>query len=147
MRANDLTGRTFGRLRAIERAQNTPQGKATWLCECECDARVVVRATHLQSGNAQSCGCRRAETLRALSIKPVSVGERFGALLVVAREGSAPNGSALWLCRCDCGATTTIRGSNLGPGGTQSCRPCGARRGNEAARLNREVDGLYGDLA
>lgn len=52
------------------------------------------------------------------------IGQRFGALRVVKREGSARNGAATaptWLVKCDCGGTKVVRGANLRKGATTSC--------------------------
>ena len=40
-------------------------------------------------------------------------GQRFGKLTVIARDGSDKNNKATWLCRCDCGKETVVRGSDL----------------------------------
>lgn len=32
----DLTGQRFGRLTVIERAENSPNGAAKWVCRCDC---------------------------------------------------------------------------------------------------------------
>lgn len=56
--ANNLSGKVFGRLTVIERAEN--QGvQAAWLCRCECGTSVVVTGTRLRAGVFQSCGCDR----------------------------------------------------------------------------------------
>lgn len=49
-------------------------------------------------------------------------GQRFGRLLVVARDLS-PRKSRLahWSCSCDCGRTTVTSGNELRNGGTKSC--------------------------
>lgn len=47
-------------------------------------------------------------------------GKRFGRLQVLMRSGSK-NGSAMWLCRCDCGKTKVICGVELRSGETKSC--------------------------
>lgn len=57
----DLTGERFGRLTVIERGPNDNTGKVQWMCECDCGATSVHRTTHLKSGRAVSCGCKRAE--------------------------------------------------------------------------------------
>lgn len=57
-------------------------------------------------------------------------GQRFGKLTVIQRAGSAKNGSATWLCRCDCGKEVTASGSNLRTGDKKSCG-CGWRRSSE----------------
>lgn len=63
----DLTGKTFGKLTVIKRAENyvSKRGKTVvrWLCECSCPEhnRVIVRGDALKSGAAQSCGCKQKE--------------------------------------------------------------------------------------
>lgn len=70
---NDLTGKTFGRLKVIERVEDyhTPKGepKAQYLCECSCEnhTQVIVRADHLRSGNTKSCGCLSFETKQKIA--------------------------------------------------------------------------------
>lgn len=53
----DLTGQTFGRLTVIERAENTKDGRARWLCRCECGNFCTVTAKLLLNGSVKSCGC------------------------------------------------------------------------------------------
>lgn len=60
----DISGRRFGRLVAISRAEN--KGKITrWLCICDCGSSKTVRAPNLYSGNTKSCGCIHKEMLTA----------------------------------------------------------------------------------
>lgn len=47
-------------------------------------------------------------------------GQRFGRLLVIKRNGTKGNKST-WLCKCDCGNSTLVTGSNLKAGTTKSC--------------------------
>ncbi|UOR02035.1 hypothetical protein MUN77_01505 [Leucobacter allii] len=48
-------------------------------------------------------------------------GERFGRLHVLKWVGTAPNRQAIWLCKCDCGNETSVKGSQLRQGKTSSC--------------------------
>ena len=54
------------------------------------------------------------------------IGLHFGYLEVLALA-HAHNGHAHWLCRCECGRDTVVKGSHLRSGHTVSC---GCRRGN-----------------
>lgn len=45
----------------------------------------------------------------------------FGRLTAIAREGSNQHGKAMWRCRCTCGDTCRVRGSDLLTGYTRSC--------------------------
>lgn len=55
----DLTGQRFGSLIVIERAENTKNNKAQWLCRCDCGNLTVVQRANLKSGGTVSCGCKR----------------------------------------------------------------------------------------
>jgi hypothetical protein len=48
-------------------------------------------------------------------------GQRFGRLTVQGRALKSTTREAQWVCLCDCGKTTTPRGSQLRNGHTQSC--------------------------
>lgn len=61
MKFIDLTGKRFGRLTVLRRAENSPGGRVQWLCECDCGSRVRVSSTHLRTGHTQSCGCFKIE--------------------------------------------------------------------------------------
>ena len=49
------------------------------------------------------------------------IGQRFGRLTVIARDGSDKKGNAKWLCKCDCGNTKSIISGSLRAGLTKSC--------------------------
>ena len=50
-------GNKYGFLTVIKRAENTPGGKAQWLCECDCGNQVIVKGVSLRRGDTKSCGC------------------------------------------------------------------------------------------
>lgn len=50
------------------------------------------------------------------------IGKRFGKLTVIGKsEGRAKNGTIKYICQCDCGNTSIIRGDHLRSGETLSC--------------------------
>lgn len=50
------------------------------------------------------------------------IGKRFGKLVVIAEGGKNRHGRYMWICHCDCGATThPIPGNRLMQGVTTSC--------------------------
>lgn len=75
----DLTGQTFGKWKVIEYSHKDSHENTYYLCECSCNkhTRRFVKASSLQSGHSQSCGCKTsskgedkiAEILNELSIK------------------------------------------------------------------------------
>lgn len=64
----DLSGRQFGSLTVIERAENGKDGATRWLCECKCKNKKVVMAKHLKSGAVDNCGCLRAKRMKETKI-------------------------------------------------------------------------------
>jgi hypothetical protein len=64
----DLTGRVFGRLTVVDRAEDkvTPSGNkcVMWNCVCECGNKAVVNSRALVTGNSKSCGCYNSDVRR-----------------------------------------------------------------------------------
>lgn len=78
-------------------------------------------------------------TRMPLNVVRHCTGERFGHLTVLRFAGMLRDGrctAAAWLCRCDCGNESVVRGKNLRNGGTTSC---GCSRGQDARRLKCEL--------
>jgi hypothetical protein len=65
----NLTGQKFGRLTVKERVENDKDGKAQWLCLCECGKQKIARRSNLRNGNTNSCGCLAKEILIKKSTK------------------------------------------------------------------------------
>lgn len=60
-RAKNLTGKSFGRLTAVEYAGLNSSRKSQWLCVCACGAEKLIRQRELLSGATKSCGCLQRE--------------------------------------------------------------------------------------
>lgn len=58
----DRTDQRFGRLVAVEIAGRDKQGRAMWLCICDCGIQKIIASRHLGSGRTRSCGCLMKET-------------------------------------------------------------------------------------
>jgi hypothetical protein len=56
--AIDITGKRFGKLVALSRAEGQSR-QPYWNCECDCGAVRKVRGAHLRGGKIASCGCGR----------------------------------------------------------------------------------------
>lgn len=118
-KAEDLTGRAFGDLKALYRVENHRNGRTQWMCECACKKRVVVTAHALKSGNAKSCGChRKNHPAYTLDLR----NRRFGRLTALhPTEERDKKGSVLWHCRCRCGTELDLSADALMHGNYQSC--------------------------
>lgn len=160
MKFIDLTGRKFGRLTVIERAENTvtPKGiqAVRQKCKCDCGNEVIVFAGNLRKGNTSSCGCYNIDSLR--KNKPIDItGQRFGKLVAIRRVDDyiSPSGnhSSKWECKCDCGTIKEFHLNSLRRGLTNSCGCIGSstgeakiesilRRNNVNYRREYSFDGL-----
>ena len=72
MKVKDLVGQKFGRLKVIRREGSTKEGRAQWLCKCECGREIVVGGTLLRRGFTKSCGCYRSELMKVKRSKYVA---------------------------------------------------------------------------
>lgn len=104
-----LVGKQFGEW-AVVASIPVPKGKNTkFLCRCSCGYEGPVSGTALVHGRSKSCGHK------------VKIGDVFAELEVVGEEGRNKYGSCVWVCRCSCGATTTVSSGSLTSGNTRSC--------------------------
>ncbi len=114
-RYEDLTGKRFGKLQVLSRAEERDSyGRVQWKCLCDCGNTVVAPSGQLTNGYRRSCGC--------LSRPPLKdwVGKQFGDLTVTAYDGKRDK-KHYWKCRCVCGNETSVCQSSLMSGHTTSC--------------------------
>ena len=97
-KAEDLTGRRFGNLKVLERAQNR-NGRVCWLCRCDCGNEKVVSAHDLKAGKCKTCGGRS----HRISTNMIDLtGKKFGRLTVqypIKRRDK--RGCVYWHCICE----------------------------------------------
>lgn len=121
----DLTGKTFGRLKVISRAEIPITVKSRWgtywNCLCECGNIVVVQSGKLISGHTKSCGCYQKDQNSNDKFIDIS-GKKFGKLTVLSRNlEQRGDGQTYWDCICDCGNKVTVNGAKLKRFHTSSC--------------------------
>lgn len=114
----DLTDRWFHDVHVISRVPGSLP--IEWNCECKCGKQFVTRGSSLLNGHTKSCGCRKKQ-LRI----PDMIGRRSGRLEVIQRGSDeiTSNGTRhiRWLCRCDCGRLSLVRGTAIRSQKVQSC--------------------------
>ena len=86
----DITDNRYGKLLVSGRAENAEQGRAQWLCRCDCGNEVVVRANNLRSGKTQSCGCMQGTN------HGLAKGEAAFNALINRMKGGAKRRSIKW---------------------------------------------------
>ena len=102
----DLTGRRYGKLVVVERAEKNARGAAQWRCICDCGKKCVVLHSSLQLGKRTSCGC---DSRKGKHTAKDVAGQKFAMLTALYPTGErGHNGSILWHCRCDCGKEIDI---------------------------------------
>lgn len=112
----DLRNQRFGRLVALEPTYKRQNGRIVWKCQCDCGNISYVTVNHLLDGGTKSCGCLR----ESLLMKDIS-GQRFGLLTAIRPTNERCGHFVVWECRCDCGNTKLVAGSNLRRGLVRSC--------------------------
>ena len=90
----DLTSRIFGRLTVVSFYRVTSYGHSRWKCRCSCGKNAIIYESNLLSGNTQSCGCLRRETL-----SKIHKGNTTNVIHGHARTGEYRSWRAMWL-RC-----------------------------------------------
>lgn len=125
----DITGKKFGKLTVIEKAERPLEKKtkgAYWRCLCECGNTIVYRGVDLRAGVTNSCGCLREEGLElgrknGFNAKELT-GKRINKITVLYRtEKRACNGSIIWHCKCDCGKKFDVPSGKLVSNRITSC--------------------------
>lgn len=109
----DLTRKRFGKLIVIECAGINKDGRALWLCICDCNKEITTLGKSLVNGSTKSCGC--ITTAKDLT------NQKFNRLTVIERTGSNKYKQALWRCKCDCGNEKIVVSYSLIQGTTVSC--------------------------
>jgi len=108
-----LIGQKFGKLTVIGEGVRSPSGRRQWRCICECGGETSCITNNLRRGNSKSCGC---ET----NSKDIA-GQRFGRLIAISPDGKSSSRQIRWKCQCDCGNISTVDGTQLRRGTTNSC--------------------------
>ena len=83
-----------------------------YLVECDCGEQKWLNKSSILV--AVSCGCQNVQ-------KADLTNRRFGHLLVIEEAERDSRNRIQWLCVCDCGNTSTVRGDSLRGGLTESC--------------------------
>lgn len=128
-RLEDLTGKTFGIWKVIERDLHpkSTSHETFWLCQCQnCGNIASVRKTNLKQ-QPRSCNNCKGQLIRqifeekGITKTPIHVGDRFGLLTIIGPADKEYKGQkGYWKCKCDCGNIINVRTSHLLGQGTHS---------------------------
>ena len=149
----DMMGFEFQTWKVIAKSEKKGSGNNTyWLCECSvCGKQKELCGTEIRLNRTGCCKHNQKilEKTQYLSTeKSVSnkikneVGNRYGKLLVK-DLAYTKNSHAYWLCDCDCGKTTIVRGSALRQGSTLSCGCLVSQKEEEIVKILDANDVKY----
>lgn len=130
----NLLGQVFGHLTVIGEAEKV-NGRAAWLCRCECGNLCTVNSVHLKSGNTKSCGCLGLQNLIMGQNKKDLTGQVFGRLTALHPTEKRISGYVVWQCQCECGNFKEATSASLIRGYTQSCGCLTSKGESEITRL------------
>ena len=77
MLRNDLTGKTFGKLKVIK-CLGKIKNKIRYLCKCECGNEKSVAYAELVNGHTKSCGCLHKQIVGNINRKHSLSGNKCG---------------------------------------------------------------------
>lgn len=132
-------GNIYGALTVVARGPNTNEGRARWICDCECGNQTVVLGKNLRSGNTKSCGCLKSKQPAA---RKDLTGRRFGRLVVLGEPKNGERGT-IWKCLCDCGEICFKVSADLVHGNVQSC---GCYKKDLHSTMNDLTGQIFGEL-
>lgn len=119
MKNKKYIGKKFGKLTVLESLNDHDL-----LCKCDCGNTCVIKNFTLKVSKYQMCEvCKGKELLKNKTNQPIIdlTGKRFGSLTVIEPRGTDNQHQRMWLCRCDCGKETLVRGYILRHGRARSC--------------------------
>ena len=122
---DQIIGKRFGKLIAIERLENTKEGRKVYKCKCDCGNIMETKAKYLNNGDTRSCGCIEKD-FRKYQEKNYKealkrVGEKHGLLTIVDVEIADTKKYYKMVCKCECGNTTKRAYASLLQYDTPSC--------------------------
>lgn len=131
-RSQDLTGRVFGQLTVVQKAQPKENRRGVWwLCKCACGADYEVPGTLLITGRRTRCPGKFHE--KNYAYVDIS-GQQFGRLTALYPTGEHDkSGSLMWHCICECGNEAEFSYNSLKYTNLKSCG-CQKKEHNENLR-------------
>ena len=100
----DETGKKYNKLTVLERDGSNSQGRAMWLCQCDCGNLIKATGVALRKGIVQSCGCYQKQRASEANVKNL-IGQTIGNFTVLdSIQGTKHGVRHKWRCRCNlCG--------------------------------------------
>lgn len=95
----ELTGQKFDRLLVVRRVGTSKDGQKTYLCQCDCGRKKIVKSGNLRSGKTKSCGCYNSDRIKEqnkLNFKHGGSGSRLYGIWIDMRARCSYKKSINW---------------------------------------------------
>ncbi len=127
----DEVGHKYGSLTVIEYTKDK-NGRAAWLCQCDCGNTKIVRGSDLRKNRVVCCS-------RSCPYKTYDfideTNNKYGYLTVLYRTNNNIYNQIQWHCKCDCGKEIDVLGTALRQNRVRSC-------GCQTKNLNAQAHSL-----
>lgn len=115
----DLTGREFGELKVISKAENK-KGRVAWNCKCSCGKEKIMTSHDLLTDGRKNCGNRIHRIGK--NIRDLTLMDFEGMEALYPTTERDYKGGVIWQCRCKkCGKKKLLSEDALVHGNYKSC--------------------------
>lgn len=124
----NMIGYTFQNWKVISQSSKMSKNHNTyWNCQCqECGREKTLCGSEIRLGRTAPCRHKdkitKSNKVKKLDLSRIidETNNHYGFLTVLSLA-KAENGQAYWLCKCECGNNTIVRGNHLRSHAMQSC--------------------------
>ena len=120
----DLTGKRFGKLIVLKKADKKIQNRPAWVCQCDCGNTKIIAGDCLRKGDTKSCGCLSSELASKRKKIDMPIGSKWGKWIILEEDPQKKNGYYYYICKCECGNIKSVSGHSLRSGESTSCGKC-----------------------
>lgn len=142
MNPNEIIGKTFNRWH-VDSFAYTKRWEHYYNCTCSCGTKKIVNGRNIIKGKSLSCGCFLKEASHERCFLDRK-GKKYNSLTCIRWERR--DKEIYWLCRCDCGNETWVKGSNLTSGAVKSCGCAGAHVNRIHGMSHTRLHGIWSKM-
>lgn len=136
----NLLGNVFGKLKVIGSSESK-NGRATWICKCECGNIRECTTKQLTSGKTLTCKECAKYTIDTKS----EIGKKYGEWTIIKFYRNDKN-KLMSTCKCSCGTIKDVVFANIKNGSSTNCGCIRKMKMSKYKSINSLVGKKYGKL-
>lgn len=136
----NLLGNVFGKLKVIKFGEGK-NGRATWICKCECGNTRECTTKQLTSGKTLACKKCAKYTINIDN----EIGKKYGEWIILKCYRNDKN-KLIATCKCNCGTIKDVVFANIKNGSSTNCGCIRKNKMSEYATIDSLVGKKYGKL-